>query len=545
MKKLENLLCFVGFHGYGTSTTHFCTEGFRVKTIIRKRIAARKRRVARRLDKHNYPDDLSQPMIRGATPRIELAARSVGTAHGGIALVQQLVRELGLAQEIDRRLVLFKFHLPYHESDHVLNLAYNALCDGRCLEDLELRRQDEAYLNLLGAQRLPDPTTAGDFCRRFERTDLEALQRAIDAARLKVWAQQSPAFFAQAVIEADGAFVETCGECKQGMDISYKGQWGYHPLLLTLANTGEVLRLVNRSGNRPSHEGAAHQFDGCITLCRGAGFRKIVLRGDTDFSQTRHLDRWHEQGDVQFIFGMDASPALHVLADDLPEEAWKPLKRPPKYVVQTSERARPARVKQEIVERRGFKDIQLVDEWVAEIQYRPTCCRHTYRLVVVRKELEVNEPAQGRLFDDYRYFFYITNDRDSTTEEVVFSANDRCDQENDVAQLRSVRALYAPVDNLLANEAYMLMTALAWNLKAWLALWLPEPQGDGPRCQERRAEKRTLLRMEFRTFVNYFLRLPAQVVRTGRQTVVRLLAFNRWQSTFFRLADSFVRPRRC
>ncbi len=94
----------------------------------------------------------------------------------------------------------------------------------------------------------------------------------------------------------DGTLVETAAECKQGMDLSYKGIWGYHPLVLSLANTGEVLRLVNRPGNRPSHEGAAELFDQCIALCRGAGFRRIVLRGDTDFSQTEHLDRWHEQG---------------------------------------------------------------------------------------------------------------------------------------------------------------------------------------------------------------------------------------------------------
>ena len=106
-----------------------------------------------------------------------------------------------------------------------------------------------------------------------------------------------------------------------------------------------------------------------------------------------------------------------------------------------------------------------------------------------------------------------------------------------------MRALHAPVDNLLSNEAYMLMTALAWNLKAWLALSLPE---DTSKKKSREpSEKRRLLGMEFRTFVNYFLRLPAQVVKHGRQIVVRLLAYNTWQPVFFRLAETFARPRRC
>jgi hypothetical protein len=468
----------------------------------------------------------------------------VGTAYGGIGLIHKLVQEMGLAQEIDQRLVLFKLHLPYHESDHVLNLAYNALCEGRCLEDLELRRQDEAYLSLLGAERIPDPTTAGDFCRRFAENDLAQLQAAFDAVRRKVWALQPAEFFAEARIDADGTLIATTGECKAGMDYSYKGVWGYHPLLVSLANTGEVLRLVNRPGNRPSHEGAAAQLDQCIGLCRQAGFQTILLRGDTDFSQLRHVDRWHEQGDVRFVFGLDVTPLQHMVADDLPDDAWKPLERPPKYTVQTKPRGRHTRFKQQIVKERGFKDIRLVDEWVAERNYRPPCCRHTYRLVIVRKNLEVSDPQQPRqlrLLEDYRYFLYITNDWERTPEEIVFLANDRCQQENLIAQLKGgVRSLSAPVDNLLSNWAYMLMTSLAWNLKAWLALCLPADPG---RWHEQHlAQKQQLLGCEFRTFVNYFLRVPAQVVKTGRQIIVRLLAWNTWQGVFFRLVDQFVRP---
>jgi hypothetical protein len=494
------------------------------------------------LEKTNFFEDLSRPMMRGPDPQFELSGRMVGTAFGGIGLIHQFVGELGLAKAIDSRLHLFKMHLPYHESDHVLSLAYNALCDGRCLEDLELRRQDEGYLNLLGASRIPDPTTAGDFCRRFRPEHLDFLQEAFDEARLRVWARQPSDFFDCARIEADGTIVETGAECKQGIDISYKGVWGYHPLVVTLANTGEVLRLKNRSGNRPSHEGAAEQLNQSIDLCRSAGFRKIVLRGDTDFSQTKHLDGWHEQADVTFVFGYDCTAALHVEADDLPDTAWKRLTRPPRYEVKTTPRTKPKPSKQPIVEERGFKDIRLVDEWVAEMPYRPTACRHTYRLVVVRKNLIVSEPRQGRLFEDYRYFFYIANEVEPTPEEVVFSANDRCQQENLLAQLNACRALHAPVDNLTSNEAYMLMTALAWNLKAWLALRLPTKKG---RWQEQhREEKQKLLRMEFRTFVNRWLRIPCQVLRTGRRLVLRLLAWNDWQHVFFRLTADIAHPLR-
>jgi hypothetical protein len=518
---------------------HEKKKEFRVKESIRCQWRARKRRLAKRLDKDNFPDDLSQPMIRAGNVQYELSSRTVGTACGGIGLIHQLARELKLAEEINRRVALFKFPLPYHESDHVLNLAYNALCGGLCLEDLELRRQDEAYLNLLGAERIPDPTTAGDFCRRFEPYHLQQLQLAFDAVRKKVWARQPAEFFAEARLDADGTIVATRGECKRGMALAYQGDWGYHPLLVSLANTGEVLRLVNRAGNVHSSAGAAAQLDQCIELCRGAGFAKILLRGDTDFSQLGHLDRWHQQGDVRFIFGLDVSPWQHIAADDLPWEVWETLERPPKYEVATESRQKQPRIKQRVVKQNGYKDIRLVDEWIAERDYRPPACEHTYRLVIVRKNLQVNDPKQGRLFKDYRYFIYITNDRDSTPEEIVFSANDRCQQENLFAQLKGgVRSLSAPVDNLHSNWAYMLMTALAWNLKAWLALCLPTKPG---RWQEQhQAQKQQLLGMEFRTFVNRFLRLPAQVVKTGRQLIVRLLAYDAWQPVFFRLLDQFV-----
>jgi hypothetical protein len=516
------------------------TEGFRVSPRIRRRIERRKRRIARRLDKKDSRG-CDRPMMTASNIHYEIADRTRATAAGGIGAIHLLVRKLKLDQEIDRRLQLLKLHLPYHESDHVLAVAYNLLAGGSCLEHLELLRQDEAFLDALGARRIPDPTTAGDFCRRFEAEDIDRLQEVFNETRLKVWAEQPKAFFEEAVIEADGTMVETTGQCKEGMDINYKGQWGYHPLVLSLANTGEPLYLVNRSGNRPSHERAAEGFDRAIVLCRRAGFRRILLRGDTDFSQTERLDRWDVQG-VRFIFGIDASPALYKIADNLPEDAWKELKRPAKYEVKTRTRERPENVKQQIVEARGFKDIRLVQEEVAEFSYRPVACKRNYRVTVVRKRLEVYE-GQQKLFDDSRCFFYIHNAWGLGEKEVVLKANQRCNQENLIQQLKGgVRSLTAPVDSLLSNGAYMVMASLAWSLKAWSALLLPE----GGRWSERhQEEKRQLLRMDFSTFRRALVEAPAQILRTGRKIVYRLLGWNRWQHVFFRLLDRLAQPLRC
>jgi hypothetical protein len=168
-------------------------------------------------------------MYRARNIQYEHSDRVRGLASGGIGAMHRLAQHTGLVEAIDRRVEVLKVALPYHESDHVLGIAYNVLCGGTCLQDIEQRRQDEVYLDALGAQRIPDPTTAGDFCRRFDEPAIEALQAAINETRVRVWRAQPAAFFAEAVIDADGTLAETTGACKEGMDISYEGVWGYHP----------------------------------------------------------------------------------------------------------------------------------------------------------------------------------------------------------------------------------------------------------------------------------------------------------------------------
>jgi hypothetical protein len=480
-------------------------------------------------------------MLGATNIQYELADRAGGIACGGIGLMHQIAHRTGLVKALDTKLHLLKVHLPYHESDHVLNIAYNILAGGTCLEDLELRRNDEHYLDALGAQSIPDPTTAGDFCRRFEAADVDGLMETINEVRVPVWQQQPESFFDEAILDADGVIAATGGHCKEGISLSYDGQWGYHPLVLSLANTGEPLFLVNRGGGRPSHEGAADRFDQALALVRRAGFRKVLFRGDTDFSQTKQLDRWDEAS-VRFVFGMDAKKNFVRIADDLEETAWKPLQRRARYQASTGPRSRPQDVRQRIVFERGYKNHRLVSEEVASFPYSRYACKKDYRLVVVRKNLSV-ERGEQVLFDEIRYFFYLTNDRDSSDDEIVRLANQRCDQENLNEQLRNgVRALRMPLNSLLSNWAYMVMASLAWTLKAWTALLTPV---HGRWKARHQTEARTLLRMEFKAFMNAFIQLPCQIVRTGRRIVYRLLSWNRWQHVFLRVAEATRLPLRC
>jgi hypothetical protein len=307
------------------------------------------------------------------------------------------------------------------------------------------------------------------------------------------------------------------------MDIAYKGIWGYAPLIVTLANTNEALYLVNRPGSRPSSDGAAAWIDHAIDLVHPV-FQKVWIRGDTDFALTSNFDRWDEK--VWFVFGYDAKKNLVDMAEALPESQWQPLERPPRYEVKTKERRRPENVKEQVVKQREFENIRLNSEQVAEFNYRPTHCQKTYRMVVVRKNLTV-EKGESRLFDDVRYFFYITNDREMTLQEIVLFANDRCNQENVIGQLKSgVNALRMPSDGLVSNWAYMVIAALAWNLKAWYGLVTLVP-----------AARRDILWMEFKRFLASFIQIPCQIVATGRRLVYRILTYSRHLETFLATFD--------
>jgi hypothetical protein len=461
-----------------------------VSATIRKKRAARqkrfvqdaRRRIQNRLDNTPGPER-PLPLMTATNIHSEPADRARGLSPGGIGALVLRAQKIGLVQEIDRNLHWLKRHLPYHESDHGLKIALNLLAGGRRIEHLELRGNEEVYLDALGAQRIPDPTTTGDFCRRFSsESDVLTLMNALNESRLRVWAQQPDAVRDQAILDAEGTIVATDAEGKQGVDLSYDRPWGYHPLLISLAKTAEPLFLLNRSGNRPSQERAGASLDTAVALCRRAGFGTILLRGDRRIAETKDLDRWDDRvlprdgttiaetkdldawddaGTIRFIVGYAAYDVLKARADELPEEAYHFLERPPQYALKTSPRQPPERVKPEIVRERGLKTIHLLEEMIAEFDYRPVACKKSDRMIVLRKRRGIDK-GQMRLFEESRYFFYITTNRELSAEEVVFSANDRCDPEvrhdnregiaDSVSRTLGRRCLSRPTDSPSKDE---------------------------------------------------------------------------------------------
>lgn len=224
---------------------------------------------------------------------------------------------------------------------------------------------------------------------------------------------------------------------------------------------------------------------------------------------------------------------MKLWAETAPEELYAELCR--QAEIKFNWRQRPENVKERIVVERKFKNIRTTSEQVVDFEYRPGKCKRDYRVVALRKNLSVERGDQV-LFDDIRYFFYITNDFELSPEEVVHEARQRCNQENLIEQLKNgVRSLHAPVNTLNANWAYMVMASLAWSIKAWLALMTPI----SPRWRARHVEEqRRLLRMDFRTFLNAVINLPCQIVKTGRRLLYRFLSWSPWQHLIFRLLEA-------
>lgn len=493
-----------------------------------KTLSERKESLASRLERKQWPEQ-EKPFLRAQNIHYEMAERVRAIECGGIGAFHLLACRSGLVGALNENLSLLKRHLPYHESDHVLNIAYNTLTGGTCLDDIELRRNDEAFMDGLGVERIPDPTTAGDFTRRFDEADVLELMEAINSVRPRLWKKRLPrSQRKEAIIDVDGTHAPTWGECKEGIGLSYDGKWGYHPLLVSLANTMEPLYLVNRPGNCVSHEGAVPWIDRAIGLTRGS-FDRVCLRGDTDFALTAHFDRWTREG-IGFAFGIDAMPNLVKIAEGLEKKLWRVLRRREKEPISGQRRRRPKNAKEEIVVEKGYRNIRLEREHVAEFSYRPRKCKRSYRVVVLRKSLSVEE-GQIRLFDDVRYFFYITNLSGLSAAEVVWFCNERCNQENLIEQLKNgVSALRMPVDSLVSNWSYMVMASLAWTLKAWFALLV-----------RKREHRNQLLTMEFRRFLNALIRIPVQIITAGRRIVYRILGYNHWVHTFMQTFDTIRR----
>jgi len=438
---------------------------------------------------------------------------SESTALGGLALAAGLVARLRVAQSIDVRLSLLHSRRPYHESDHVLTHVYNLFVGGSAIEDIADPQQSEPVRRMLGAARIPDPSTAGDFLRRFGRKGIAALDEAIDEAQERAWKRRyGNKKCALGIVDLDSHVRHVYGNQKEGADFTYKGGFGYHPLVISLAETQECLRLVNRSGNKTSADGAAEELAGLVPLL-ARRFQQVLVRGDSAFARQDIFDVCDENG-LSFAMVSGTQQNFAALAEGLDERCWRRFQgTAASSTLEGKIRRRGRNLRRLRARRRGKRDLRLEKQWLAEIDYTPDRSEKTYRLIIRKQRIEESE--QGDLFELWRYRYVPTNlPRSVSTEEVVRQTYRRCDQENVIEQLQSgVAAMRMPTGSFLANYAHLVCAHLAHNLKSWLAmLALP---GE-------------VTRWEWKRFRKAFVYVAATVVRSALQNILRLASSHRF-----------------
>lgn len=480
-----------------------------------------------------WPEDTDVPVAGLPKLHVELDDRSQVTPYGGLALAVQLAFELKVPQIVDERVHVLKRHLPYHESDHVLAQALNLYAGGSCLEDMANLQQSEAVLRMLGACRLPDPTTGGDFLRRFDDEanpgSLGDLRAAVDKIQNRAWRKikkrrgRCKGREAWTRVDVDGHWEETTGVQKEA-DFDRKGRWGYLPLAVTLGGTQEVVALRNRIGIQRSSTGAAEILRGGLARVKAHLGKKVLTCADSDFDRA-DMRRVCEEEESHFAFVGREFKNRPGIAESIPERRWKPFRT--RAARMNAERRklpgyRPRRKKENRrkakAAERGWIELELKKQWVAEVPYTYGGSGKTYRLVI-RRQLIEHKRGQLTLFTEYRYRYVITDlPRSWTAVDVIDATYQRCDQENVIEQLGSgIAAWRMPVAELAGNRAWLEIARLAWNLGKWVAqLALP-------------AE---VVRWEWKRFRHAFVVVPAQVIRRAAQIWLRISGSHRFAEEY-------------
>jgi hypothetical protein len=452
---------------------------------------------------------------------IEGDPRGEITHYGGLVLAQQFVRRFQVAQRLDNALTLFKRHAPYHESDHVLALAYTLYADGTCLEDQAVLQGSEAVRRMVGACRIPDPTTAGDFLRRFRTVqNVERLSGVTDEVEEAVWSKLPGKIRRRrkkhefALVDLDGHIKRLYGVQKEGADFSYDGRWSYQPLVVSLGGSGECLKVVNQPGSARPSDAAAQALKEVLPRVR-RHFRNAIVRGDTDFDRSDVFKAVMEEK-AYFAIGGRVHPNRAALAQRIAEKNWKPFfpraERKPRS--EFPRHGRTANHRRHKAAKRGFRTLRTIAQWLSEIDYQPHGLDAPCRMIVRRVLIEETD-GQGALFQHFRYRLVLTNlPRSYTARQIIDVTYQRCDQENVIEQFgHGIAGWRMPVAEFMGNSAWLQIARLAWNLGKWIAqIALPSE----------------VVRWEWKRFRRHFVYIAAKVLKLGRSWVVRLAGSHRF-----------------
>jgi hypothetical protein len=449
--------------------------------------------------------------------------------YAGLAAGKMVVRKLGLAEEIDENLSLFKqYHDDYTESTHILTATDSMLAGGNRLQSINDIRHSGGTQRLNKSQKMVAPTTMGDTLHRFSEEDIWTLQEINLKACSKVWEQccgkkKGSSTF---TIDTDASLKPVYGNCFEGADFNYKGAFSYHPEYVTRAETGEILMVQNRRGNAKSGSGVEKLLERVYPTVK-KHFRKIRHRGDSKYGK-KAIIQIDEKYGVTFYLGYESCGSLIEAAEKIPERTWAamPLKPAETRRKRTSrkKRAKQKRYRRQKVKARGFKDAQTAARHVSEVHYKPSWSAKAYRIIVVRSSREIYE-GEKFLFGRYDYYFIITNDHRRSALTVATCYYQRDNQENIIKQIKyDTGGLWMPSKTLLANWAWMAINALAWNIKSWICQ-LGFKQG---------------LRWMWHRFCRELMLITATVTHESRQVKVYVNNSHRYASALVNMINDFA-----
>ena len=459
----------------------------------------------------------------------ELRSNDRITPYGGLGAVKMLVQRLGLRAAIDKRLTLFKqYHDDYTESTHIMTSVQSMVAGGTKLISINDIRNSQGTQRMDKTPQTVAPTTMGDTLHRFTEEDIWKLQEINLETCSRVWEHCRSKHKKGEIftVDTDSSVKHVYGNCFEGADFTYKNGFGYHPEYVTRAETGETLMVQNRSGSAKSGSGVSALLERVYPTV-AKHFHRIRHRGDTKYGK-KEIIQTDEKYGVTFYLGYDSCGSLIEAAEEKPDSEWveMPLKPAEKRRKRKTrkKRAKQKQYRRKKVREREFKDEQTVARHVSELVYTPSWSDKPYRMIVVRSNREIHK-GETFLFGKYEYYFIITSDRRGSALTVATIYFQRDNQENIFKQIKhETGGLWMPSKTLLANWAWMTISALAWNIKSWICQ-LGFKQG---------------LRWMWNRFCRELILITAEVTKGSRQVKVYVNDSHRYAGVLVNLINEFA-----
>jgi hypothetical protein len=399
-------------------------------------------------------------------------------ANAGLLLPATLAQRLGIEQTADQVIDLGERAGAAHPGRKLLTLVHAMLAGGDCIDDADLLRCG-ATSQVLG-HRVMAPSTLGTFLRAFTFGHVRQLDRLGEQILQRAWAAGAGAGPGDGpmTIDLDSTVCPVHGYHKQGAAYGYTHTLGYHPLLASRADSGEILHARQRAGRANTARGTARFVDELAARVRRAGATgELTIRADSGFwsAKTIKTCRRHQ---IHYSITVRQTKPIRAAIATIPQDAWVDIVYPDGGIAQ-----------------------------VAETRYRGD------RLIVRRTRLV---GAQAELFPNWRYHAVAT-DRVGTTVWLDQDHRRHAVVELCIRDLKAEGLRHHPSGKFAANAAWLAIATLAHNLLRWVA-------AIGLGARDQLVVAKTLRRT--------LLALPGRITRSARRLILHLPAGWPWAAWF-------------